>query len=140
MPTLVLHATDDALVPFEEGRLVATLIPDARFVPLEGRNHILLAGEPAWKRFLEEVRRFLDVEGPRPRPLNASDEVTARERAVLKLVAEGRSNDDIAAVLSLSVRTVERHLSNVYVKLGLSGKGARAAAAAHFTRAESQRN
>ena len=136
VPTLVLHATEDALVPFEEGRLVATLIPDARFVPLEGRNHILLAGEPAWKRFLDEVRLFLEVEAPLLPARDVSGELTARERTVLRLVAEGRSNEEIAARLSLSVRTVERHLSNVYVKLGLSGKGARAAAAAHLTRAE----
>jgi len=41
-PTLVLHSTRDERVPFDEGRLLANLIPDARFVPLESRNHILL--------------------------------------------------------------------------------------------------
>ena len=58
-PTLVLHATGDAVVPFEQGRMLAGLIPDARFVPLEGRNHVILESEPAWPRFLEEVRGFL---------------------------------------------------------------------------------
>ncbi|HXJ63523.1 MAG TPA: alpha/beta hydrolase, partial [Actinomycetota bacterium] len=52
VPTLVLHARDDAIAPFEEGRRLAALIPDARFVPLEGRNHILLEGEPAWGEFV----------------------------------------------------------------------------------------
>ena len=58
-PTLVLHATGDAAVPFEQGRLIAARIPGARFVSLEGRNHILLEDEPAWARFTDEVRRFL---------------------------------------------------------------------------------
>lgn len=59
-PTLVLHAKGDLRVPFEEGRLVAAMIPDARLVPLEGKNHILLESEPAWKRFLDEVNAFLE--------------------------------------------------------------------------------
>lgn len=58
-PTLVLHATDDAAVPFEEGRLLAALIRGARFVPLDSRNHILLESESAWHRFVREVRAFL---------------------------------------------------------------------------------
>jgi pimeloyl-ACP methyl ester carboxylesterase len=58
-PTLVLHATGDAVVPFDQGRAVAASIPGARFVALEGRNHVLLEGEPAWARFTEEVHRFL---------------------------------------------------------------------------------
>ena len=59
VPTLVLHATGDAAVPFEQGRLIAARIPGARFVSLESRNHILLETEPAWGRFTDEVRRFL---------------------------------------------------------------------------------
>jgi pimeloyl-ACP methyl ester carboxylesterase/DNA-binding winged helix-turn-helix (wHTH) protein len=61
-PALVLHAKGDARVPFEEGRRLAAGIAGARFVPLEGRNHILLESEPAWPAFLAEVRRFLGVE------------------------------------------------------------------------------
>jgi pimeloyl-ACP methyl ester carboxylesterase/DNA-binding winged helix-turn-helix (wHTH) protein len=61
-PTLVLHAVGDAMVPFENGRMLASLIPGARFVPLQSRNHVLLETEPAWTRFLEEVRAFLGAE------------------------------------------------------------------------------
>jgi pimeloyl-ACP methyl ester carboxylesterase len=61
-PTLVLHAVGDAMCPFENGRMLAALIPGARFVPLESRNHVLLESEPAWTRFLEEVRAFLGAE------------------------------------------------------------------------------
>jgi pimeloyl-ACP methyl ester carboxylesterase len=61
-PALVLHATGDAAIPFDQGRLLAALLPNARFVPLESRNHVLLAEEPAWARFLREVRAFLAEE------------------------------------------------------------------------------
>lgn len=67
VPTLILHAHDDAVVPFEESRHLAALIPDARFVPLEGKNHILLKDEPAWPRFLAEVNRFIQTEFERPK-------------------------------------------------------------------------
>ncbi len=59
VPTLVLHCRDDGIVPFEEGRRLAALIPDARFVALDGRNHLILEDEPAWPRFVQEVRNFL---------------------------------------------------------------------------------
>ncbi len=64
-PTLVLHGKGDLRVPFEEGRLLASLIPGARFVPLDSRNHILLESEPAWPRFLREIREFLGVKETR---------------------------------------------------------------------------
>jgi pimeloyl-ACP methyl ester carboxylesterase/DNA-binding winged helix-turn-helix (wHTH) protein len=58
-PTLVLHVRGDGVATFGEGRRLAALIPGARFVPLEGRNHVLLESEPAWAQFIEEVRSFL---------------------------------------------------------------------------------
>lgn len=68
VPTLVLHSRKDAVAPFEEGRRVAAGIPGSRFVTLESENHVLVAGEPAWTTFLEEVRRFLDVSVDDPDP------------------------------------------------------------------------
>src|SRR5262245_38783072 len=61
VPTLVLHATGDLRIPFSEGRRLASMIPNARFVPLDGKNHILLKTETAWRVFLKEVRSFLGV-------------------------------------------------------------------------------
>lgn len=58
-PTLVLHCRDDAVQPFDEGRRVAAGIPGARFVALEGKNHVPLQGEPAWSRLLKEMRDFI---------------------------------------------------------------------------------
>jgi len=59
VPTLVMHARDDARVPFEAGRRMAAGIPGARFVPLQGRNHLFLETEPAFGQFLEHTRAFL---------------------------------------------------------------------------------
>ena len=131
--TLVSTRADDRVVPFEEGRLLAALIPGARLVPLESVNHILLADEPAWTVFLAEVHDFLGAPEPAlGRPTLVAD-LSAREREILELVAAGLTNEEIAERLYLSVRTVERHLSNIYAKLRISGKAARAAAAARFS-------
>jgi pimeloyl-ACP methyl ester carboxylesterase/DNA-binding CsgD family transcriptional regulator len=131
-PTLVFHAQKDQAISFGAGRRVARGIPGARFVPLESGNHILLSDEPAWDRFVEEVRDFLAHGEPaiddRLDYMRAG--LSQREVAILRLAAEGRTNSEIGDQLSLSVRTVERHLSNAYDKLGVSGKAARAAAVA----------
>jgi DNA-binding CsgD family transcriptional regulator len=130
VPTLVAHGRDDAMIPFAEGRLLATSIPGARFLPLESQNHVLLADEPAWPVFLAGVREFL---GSEVAPDGELSELSPREIDVLELVATGLSNEEIAERLYLSVRTVERHLTNIYAKLRLSGKAGRAAAAARFS-------
>jgi DNA-binding CsgD family transcriptional regulator len=65
------------------------------------------------------------------RPSADSDGLTAREREFLRLVAKGRSNEEIAAELVLSVRTVESHVASIYGKVGVSGRTARAAATAY---------
>ena len=135
--TLVVHAAGDRVVPVGEGQLLATLLPDARLVVLESANHILLSDEPAWASFVSEVRAFLGTEPSTTRHGGGVglDELSPRELEVLELVATGLTNEAIADRLSLSVRTVERHLTNTYVKLRVSGKAGRAAAAARFSEA-----
>jgi pimeloyl-ACP methyl ester carboxylesterase len=59
VPTLIFHARHDSVVPFEQGRLMDAQIRGERFVPFEGRNHILLETEPGWPTFLRELREFL---------------------------------------------------------------------------------
>jgi pimeloyl-ACP methyl ester carboxylesterase/DNA-binding CsgD family transcriptional regulator len=142
VPTLVLHIRDDGMVPFEEGRLVAALIEGARFVPLEGRNHLILEDVPAWPAFLAAAGDFLAPCGsavPRRVDPHRLDELSAREVEVLRHVAAGRTNAEIAEALFLSVRTVERHLSNIYSKLGVNGKAARAAAAVRVSTLDTDR-
>lgn len=130
--TLVIHTRDDRVVPVEEGRLLAALIPGARLILLESANHILLADEPAWHYFRSELHAFLGAGAPAAPPAEVAD-LSGRELEVLELVAAGLTNEVIAERLYLSVRTVERHLSNIYAKLGVSGKAARAAAAVRFS-------
>ena len=131
VPTLVLHSVGDQMNDFESGRLLATRIPGARLVPLDSDNHIVLGDEPAWQVFVDELRRFMAPDGGAGEP---TGRLSPREGEVMVLVAEGRSNDDIAAELHLSVRTVERHLHNIYGKLGVQGPSARTAAVARLAR------
>jgi pimeloyl-ACP methyl ester carboxylesterase/DNA-binding CsgD family transcriptional regulator len=144
-PTLVMHAREDAVVPFEEGRLLAALIPNSHFVPLEGVSHMLVPGGTAWDTFFTELRTFLQEVWPDRGVFAAAQPSTrmsdtaiaslsGREREVMRLVVDGRTNSEIADALVLSPRTIERHLSNVYAKLDLEGKAARAAAAARFSK------
>jgi DNA-binding winged helix-turn-helix (wHTH) protein/pimeloyl-ACP methyl ester carboxylesterase len=59
VPTLVMHCRYDNLTPFEEGRRLATSIPNAKFVALESENHVPQAREAVWPQFLAEIEAFL---------------------------------------------------------------------------------
>ncbi|MFO1303196.1 MAG: alpha/beta fold hydrolase [Burkholderiales bacterium] len=118
-PTLILHAVDDAAVPFEEGRLLAGLIPGARFVSLDSANHLLLESEPAWKRFLEEMDAFLPGGANAPAAFGG---LTPRERDLLELIAQGRDNAQIAASLGLSEKTVRNHITHIFAKLEVENR------------------
>lgn len=125
-PTLVLHARHDAAIPFEEGRRLAALIPNARFVPLDSRNHVLLEDEPAWPRFLAEVHAFLGTLGVEPEPIyhpTVFSELTPREHEVLDLLARGMSNTDIAEHLVVAPKTVRNYVTRIYSKLGVETRG-----------------
>jgi pimeloyl-ACP methyl ester carboxylesterase/DNA-binding CsgD family transcriptional regulator len=117
VPTLVLHAAGDEVIPLDEGRLLAAAIPRAEFVELDSRNHILLEDEPAWRRFREAVGSFLrlDTAGSAP----AFDALSARERQVLAHLVQGCSNSEIAERLAISEKTVRNHVSNLFDKLGV---------------------
>jgi pimeloyl-ACP methyl ester carboxylesterase/DNA-binding CsgD family transcriptional regulator len=142
-PTVILHAVGDRMKTFDNATEVASLIRGSRLVPLDSRNHILLEGEPAWQVFLAEVRSFMEPErvawaasarSSGRREVGIHEPLSRRELEVLRLAADGLANAAIATAMGLSPRTVERHLSNAYSKLGLAGKPARAAAVAEVFR------
>ncbi len=117
-PTLVMHCEGDGMVAVELGRELAAAIPGARFESLPSRNHIPLAGEPAFERFCSLVSEFV-----RDRSGVAVDlAFTSRERALLALVAQGLDNLQIAARLGLAEKTVRNGLSQLYASLGVEGR------------------
>jgi pimeloyl-ACP methyl ester carboxylesterase/DNA-binding CsgD family transcriptional regulator len=118
-PTLVTHVRADARIPFEEGRLVASLIPGARFVPLDGRNHVLLEREPAFRQFFTELHAFLAVGEAPDRRSVAFPDLTPREREILELIAHGLDNEAIGARLALSEKTVRNNVTRIFDKLGV---------------------
>jgi len=138
VPTLIFHALDDQLVPFSQAQILATLIPNARLVALQSKNHTPLAREPAWQVFLSEMAAFLapQAESELPGPLlkgTGSTDLSHREIEVLRLVAAGRSNQQIADDLVISINTVRRHVSNVFDKIGVVNR----TEAANYTREHS---
>jgi len=121
IPTLVLHRRGDLRIPYEEGLRLAGMIPDARLVTLEGRNHLLLEGEPAFEQFLSEVDTFLAAgEGAVSPKATPFPDLTDREAEVLGLVARGFANGHIAERLRISDKTVRNHVTNIFWKLGAS--------------------
>ena len=118
VPTLVIHARQDGVTPFAEGRLIASLIPGAQFIDLDSKNHILQEDEPAWSRFKDAVLEFAGVQSG----VSADDpfaSLSRREREVLALITEGLANAEIGERLSISEKTVRNHISTVYDKLGV---------------------
>jgi pimeloyl-ACP methyl ester carboxylesterase/DNA-binding CsgD family transcriptional regulator len=128
VPTLVLHRRGDRTVPVGRGRELASALPNARFVALNGDAHV------TWlEQDTRDVRRALAgfLGEPEPGGNDADSPLSRRETEVLRLVAEGLSNREIASSLVLSEHTVHRHVANILRKLGHS---TRAAAAAQGTR------
>lgn len=125
VPTLVVHQRGDVRIPFDEGRLIASSIPGARFLPLDSPNHVLLEGEPAWDRYWQEVRAFLGAGDSKqePPPGVGLPQLTLRERQVLELLARGLANEDIAQRLGISAKTVRNQVSALFAKLGVSSRG-----------------
>ena len=124
-PVLIVHPERDAVVPIEEGRALASLIPDCRFVQLDSENHMPLADEPAWPRLVDELQRFLAEPNVATVPAAESrselplDGLTPRERVVLDAIAEGLNNAEIAGSLGLSEKTVRNHITRIFDKISV---------------------
>jgi DNA-binding CsgD family transcriptional regulator/pimeloyl-ACP methyl ester carboxylesterase len=137
-PTLVLHPRDMTQIPIDVARTLAMGLPRGRLVVLEGSKPVLFTEE-----FGEVVRLLVDFfcDGIEPAEQSAGagshsalpsdalpsdapppDGLSRREVEVLRLVAAGESNSQIARRLGLSTHTVERHVANLYRKIGARGR------------------
>lgn len=132
-PTLVMHRRWDRVVRPRLGRYVASRIPEARFVPLAGGAHLPWHGavaavtEPTLRFIAGEVRRPLSVAAPEP--ATGPHDLSDRETEILRLVATGLSDRQIADALILSPHTVHRHVANIRTKLCQPNRAAAAAEA-----------
>ncbi len=139
----MIHRRGDLAVSFEQGREAAASVPGARFLSFEGKNHLPLPGEPELEQILEAIRDFVTADSPTrcneqdgvstcegSEPggtpaamlLPASENLSPREVEVLRLVAAGKSNPEIATALVISLYTVYRHVNHILAKTGCNNR------------------
>ena len=138
-PKLVLGRPGISWIPGEAAKGLASSIPGARLAILDGKSTAPYLGDmetagTTITRFLNEdheaatpsrspgPRAELDLQADREPQLAYPDGLTGREIQVLRLLAGGCTNNDVAAELVLSIRTVERHIGNIYAKIGARGR------------------
>jgi pimeloyl-ACP methyl ester carboxylesterase/DNA-binding CsgD family transcriptional regulator len=127
-PTLVIHRRDDRAIPFPLGRDLADHIAGATFVELSGDEHFPWRGDSS--QVATAVEHFLggrEVATTSTRPQPSGTTLTERELEVLRLVARGHTDAEIAERLVLSVHTVHRHIANIRTRLGVPTRSAAAA-------------
>jgi DNA-binding NarL/FixJ family response regulator len=143
-PTTAIAALEDALELYEEAGMVPDVV--ATLVEL-ARVHLAVGDLERAATRAQRANKEAEALGAgaaagvaevldalRPERRGGPAELTQRESEVIRLVAAGASNQDIAARLFLSIRTVERHLSNIYLKIGAAGPSARTVAASYAHR------
>jgi pimeloyl-ACP methyl ester carboxylesterase/DNA-binding CsgD family transcriptional regulator len=136
-PTLVLHRRDDRAIPFALGQELAALVPGATFMALAGSDHLPWYGDSG--ALARATLGFLGVSDPSvalgssgTQAPEVDHDLSDRELEVLRLVAVGLSDRQIADRLTLSPHTVHRHVANVRTKLRLPSRAAAAAQAARM--------
>jgi pimeloyl-ACP methyl ester carboxylesterase/DNA-binding CsgD family transcriptional regulator len=122
VPTLVVHALHDDVTPIKSSRELAAGIPNAEFVQLESRNHVLLEDEPAWTRFKDVVLEFTRREGSQSTSTEDFGALSPREHDVLARLVAGCNNAEIAAELHISEKTVRNMLTRIFEKLGVRSR------------------
>jgi DNA-binding CsgD family transcriptional regulator len=131
-PTLVIHDPSFPFGSLELCREVASGIPDARLLTVNDR--LMMGG--GFDETLPAIDRFLRLDRIEHLDARTEDEsaargaaddaapLTRREQEVLRLIASGHQNKAIAAALGMSERTVARHITNLYAKIGINTKAA----------------
>jgi len=125
-PTLVIQIARDQVIDPKSVIGVAGEIPGSEFVSIDSGNHILLENEPGWLEFKTAFARHVPGAEPHSNARMASADLfqslTPREQEILARLAKGLSNQEIAAVLHISEKTVRNHITNVFEKLGVSSR------------------
>lgn len=118
-PTLILHPRKYLNVPVERSAHLASSVRNARLVLIEGYTPLGNANSG-----VQAIEAFLNDLGARTAApaLESAAELTPREVEVLRLIANGATNREVAATLLMSVRTVERHITHIYDKIGARSK------------------
>jgi DNA-binding CsgD family transcriptional regulator/pimeloyl-ACP methyl ester carboxylesterase len=127
-PTLVLHRQGARQIPVEVSRRLAAALPHGRLLELPGSSPTLFFEDA--RGDLDLVTSFLStgrISLPAAKPATRGGGITAREMDVLRLLAAGDSNAEIARSLGITVHTVERHAANLYRKIGARGRADAAA-------------
>ncbi len=124
----------DARAHLGEERFAATWAAGARMSFDEAVECALAEDEPAGTATVSPASLQSEPSVVHLAETQARVPLSAREREVVALIAGGRSNREIAEQLVLSVRTVERHIENVYNRLGIQGKAGRAIVTAYALR------
>jgi pimeloyl-ACP methyl ester carboxylesterase/DNA-binding CsgD family transcriptional regulator len=124
-PAVVLHRQGERQIPVEVSRRLAEALPAGRLVELAGTSPTLFLEDAPGD--LELVTTFLatgelTAPGAPGAPRRPGDGLTPRELDVLRLLAAGDSNPEIARGLGIAVHTVERHAANLYRKIGARGR------------------
>lgn len=119
IPALVLHSAHSPAIPVSDGRLLASMLPNARFVELDSHNQVLMESEPAWQTFTSEVVAFLADGASASTPTSSQspmEGLSLRESEVLRAVAEGATDREIGHALGISMRTVGNHVKSILRK------------------------
>jgi DNA-binding CsgD family transcriptional regulator/pimeloyl-ACP methyl ester carboxylesterase len=134
-PTLVLHRRDMSQIPVDVSRALAAGMPRGRLVILDGAQPTLFMGDPGRVMsmlvdfFRDGIEPLGDPSPPPGMPSTAAGHsvppphsLSRRELEVLRWLAAGETNRQIARRLGLSPHTIERHVANLYRKIGARGR------------------
>jgi pimeloyl-ACP methyl ester carboxylesterase/DNA-binding CsgD family transcriptional regulator len=120
VPTLVLVRRGATISGVADAREITGLIPSARLLILDGSSHAPFLENP--ELVTAAIREFIASEHAERAPRPAAVPLTEREHQVLRLLANGRTGKEIAAELAISVPTAQRHIANIYAKIGARGR------------------
>jgi DNA-binding CsgD family transcriptional regulator/pimeloyl-ACP methyl ester carboxylesterase len=122
-PTLVLHPKESMNTSPDEATKLAAAVPNARMVLIDGVTPLgdSEQGILAIEAFLAELQIPVALSAS-PLEDRSAHRLSARELEVLRLVAAGKSNQQIAEALVISPNTVGRHVSNIFDKLGFANR------------------